>query len=148
MTKRQVHIPGRILSEIRDHLGDMYPNEACGFLLGSGLQGSLAVVEESFPVHNERIGDSAARTRFLIAPTDFLRAEAAARQSGLELLGTYHSHPDVPPRPSSYDREHAWPGRRYLIVSVDRGVPAHQRVWALAEDRTDFEEHELIIKEP
>ena len=147
MIKGRVQISGRILSEIRSHLGVMYPNEACGFLLGTGLHGEHAIVKACVPVHNERTGDAAARTRYLIGPTDFLRAEATARQSGLEVLGTFHSHPDVPPRPSSYDREHAWPGLRYLIVSVDNGVPGHQRVWGLADDRSDFVEHELIIKE-
>jgi proteasome lid subunit RPN8/RPN11 len=148
MTAGQVTIPDQILSDIRTHLGAMYPNEGCGLLLGSGLHASHAVVEASLPVHNERVGETAARTRFLITPTDFLHAEATARKSGLELLGTYHSHPDVPPLPSSYDREHAWPAFRYLIISVNRGVPGQQRVWRLADDRSDFVEHELLIKEP
>ena len=148
MTAKQVEISARVLADVREHLGGMYPNEGCGFLIGSGLYEDNALVTNSVRIHNERVGETAARTRYLISPTDFLQAEATARESGLDVLGTYHSHPDVPPRPSAYDREHAWPGLRYLIVSVDKGVPGDQRVWRLADDRSDFVEHELIIKEP
>ena len=58
----------------------------------------------------------------------------------MELIGIYHSHPDAPPRPSEYDREHAWPNSAYVIVSVQAGRAGEVRAWLLTEDRSKFDE--------
>ena len=57
-------------------------------------------------------------------------------------MGYYHSHPDHPARPSEFDREHAWPGVSYLIVSVEKGKVADARSWRLTDDREKFDEEE------
>jgi len=56
------------------------------------------------------------------------------------VVGFYHSHPDAPAQPSGFDREHAWPGYCYLIVSVRQGDPQEMRNWLLREDRSGFDE--------
>ena len=63
------------------------------------------------------------------------------------MVGTYHSHPDVPALPSAYDTEHAWPWCCYLITSVAGGEVEEERVWELRDDRSGFVERELEVKE-
>ena len=89
-----------------------YPHECCGALIGRD-----GVVTEAFALPNTT--EEGPRRRFLVRPDDYRAAEARARETGLELLGFYHSHPDHPARPSQYDLDHAWPLFSYVIVSVD-----------------------------
>jgi proteasome lid subunit RPN8/RPN11 len=60
-------------------------------------------------------------------------------------VGFYHSHPDHPAEPSSFDLEHAWPYYSYLIVSVRDGRVADARSWRMAPDRSRFEPETLEI---
>ncbi len=96
--------PG-VLAEIRRHLAAAYPTEGCGLLVGTRGPNGDVVVRRQLPVPNRRAADGGGRTRYLIGPEDFLTAERDARQASLVVVGTYHSHPDVPARPSAYDTE-------------------------------------------
>jgi proteasome lid subunit RPN8/RPN11 len=138
--------PG-VLAEIRRHLAAAYPTEGCGLLLGTRTPNGDVVVRRQQPVPNRRAEDGGARTRYLIGPEDFLTAERDARQASLLVVGAYHSHPDVPARPSAYDTEQAWPWCCYLIVSVARGDVREERVWELRDDRSGFVERDLEVKE-
>ena len=60
------------------------------------------------------------------------------------LAGFYHSHPNHPARPSAFDLEHAWPNFSYIIISVNEAVPGDITNWFLKDDRTAFEQGELI----
>ena len=77
-----------------------------------------------------------------------LAAEKEARGLGLSVVGYYHSHPDHPSRPSDFDRDHAWPGVTYLIVSVQQGAVADARSWRLRDDREAFDEEALSDRIP
>ncbi len=138
--------PG-VLAEIRRHLAAAYPTEGCGLLLGTRGPNGDVVVRRQQPVPNRRAADGGGRTRYLIGPEDFLTAERDARQASLVVVGTYHSHPDVPACPSAYDTEHAWPWCCYLIASVAGGEVQEERVWELRDDRSGFVERELEVKE-
>ena len=83
------------------------------------------------------------RRRFMVRPTDYRVAEQRATESGLELMGFYHSHPDHPARPSQYDLDHAWPFFSYIIVSVRGGVSEDMTSWRLREDRSAFDQEDL-----
>ncbi len=146
-----MRVSRRVLEEIRRHLVSVYPNEGCGFLVGRGAgagagPGPVAVTQQ-LPVANRRERGGAARTRYLISPEDFMAAEREAAAQGLHIVGTYHSHPDVAAVPSSYDREHAWPWYRYLVVSVLAGTVREERLWQLADDRSAFLERSWHIQE-
>lgn len=142
-----MQITRSVLAAIRQHLQSAYPTEGCGFLLGvRGPDGEVAV-RQYRAVQNRRLAGRKARNRYLISPDDFLSAEHDATASGLQIVGVYHSHPDVAARPSSYDREHAWPWYRYLIVSVVSGAVRDERVWELTDDRRAFVEQLLQIEE-
>ena len=136
-----------VLAEIRRHLVAAYPTEGCGLLLGARGANGDVVVRRQLPVPNRRAADGSGRTRYLIGPEDFLAAEREARQASLAVVGTYHSHPDVPARPSAYDTEYAWPWYCYLIASVAAGDVREERVWELRDDRSSFVEHKLDVKE-
>ena len=75
-------------------------------------------------------------------------------ESSIKIRGTnirevldelFHAHPD---KPSEFDREHAWPGFSYIIISVQDGKAVSYRSWQLNEDRKFFiEENIKIVKE-
>jgi proteasome lid subunit RPN8/RPN11 len=98
-------------------------------------------VERIVAADNER-ADSR-HNRYVISPRSLLEAQREARSSGLDIVGYYHSHPDHPARPSEFDREHAWPGTSYVIVSIEKGKAVDCRSWRLSDDRTAFEEERV-----
>jgi len=112
-----------------------YPREGCGLLLGQARDGVVRVVEvmRARNANTERAHD-----RYELDPGDFLRADQRARARQLEIVGIWHTHPDHPARPSATDRQRAWDGWSYLILSVNHlGVQA-LRSWRL--DGDDFVE--------
>ena len=117
------------LDSIRSHAAAEYPREGCGLLVGRDLAGERAV-EYAVPTRN---ADATAR-RYAIPPEEFLVAERAARERGLEVVGFYHSHPDVEPAPSATDTAAAWPHYTYLIVGVEAGKSGEVTAWRLAPD--------------
>ncbi|HXO19974.1 MAG TPA: M67 family metallopeptidase [Thermoanaerobaculia bacterium] len=135
-------ISPRHLQTINRHAAVSYPEECCGVLIGrsgaSDSSGEAVVVERILSVGNER--EDSRHNRYVISPETILAAQKEARARGLEIVGYYHSHPDHPARPSDFDREHAWPGLSYLIVSVEQGKVAAARSWRLADDRQRFDE--------
>ena len=76
-----------------------------------------------------------------------LQAERDARRAGQEILGFYHSHPDVPARPSQYDLDHAWPVYSFLIMSVNQGRATAMHSWVMVEDHSRFDEELIVIDE-
>jgi proteasome lid subunit RPN8/RPN11 len=125
------------LQAIGRHGESTFPEECCGFLIGQA-RAETTVVERVLPVDNER--QDSRHNRYVIEPETVLAAHKEARAAGADVVGYYHSHPDHPSRPSDFDREHAWPGLSYLIVSVMRGQVADARSWRLADDRARFDE--------
>ena len=121
---------------IRAHGVETYPNECCGALIGRDGH-----VTSTYALPNTT--EEGPRRRFLVRPSDYREAEKRASQTGGELLGFYHSHPDHPARPSQYDLDHAWPFFSYIIVSVRAGVSEAMTSWRLREDRSAFDPEEL-----
>jgi proteasome lid subunit RPN8/RPN11 len=105
--------------------------------------GGAKVAQETFPIVNAR-EDAAKKNRFLIAPDDLMRGEKHARQSRLDVVGFYHSHPDHPAVPSAFDLEHAWPVYSYVIVSVLSGRAEELSSFELRSDRSRFDAEELV----
>ena len=133
------------LAAIYSHGRETYPEECCGVMIGPRLESASGqvVITEIVSAENER-EDTSRHNRFLISPQALLQAQRGARQRGLDILGYYHSHPDHPARPSEFDREHAWPGTSYLIISVEKGSVVDATSWRLTDDRSRFDEEELI----
>lgn len=108
-----------------------YPDEVCGLLIGR-FDGIVTRVDAVLEAANRA---SISARRYILDPDDFLAAEWRARETGLEVVGVWHSHPDHPPRPSATDLEHAWPGYSYVIVAVTKDGLPEIRSWRLHDDR-------------
>jgi proteasome lid subunit RPN8/RPN11 len=131
------------LHEIRQHGERDYPFECCGLMLGRFAEGRKVVVE-TYPISNAR-EEEAKRNRFLIRPEELMRGEKFAREKGLDVVGFYHSHPDDRAVPSQYDLEHAWPTYSYIVVSVEQERAVDLRSWEMENDRSRFNEEEIVI---
>ena len=123
-----------------------YPEECCGLMLGR-LDDERKVVEQLLPLSNARESE-ARHNRYLIGPTEMLRGEREARTLGLDIVGIYHSHPDVPSVPSQFDLDHAWPTYSYIIVTSTATASGPMRSWVLRDDRTSFDEEPLTVSPP
>jgi proteasome lid subunit RPN8/RPN11 len=130
-----------VYAKIRAHLENAYPEEGAGFLLGQE-QGKVRFIEHILPQSNE-FNAAERRRRYLIDAREMLEAEDAADELGLEILGIFHSHPDHPPEPSSFDLEWSLPWFSYLITSVVNGAAISSRCWRLNHDRSGFDEERL-----
>lgn len=135
-----LEIPDRLAQKMSSHMERAYPEEGAGFLIGENGE-----VKEIIALSNSR-EDGARHNRFLFTPEDYLNAELKAESLGLSLIGVFHSHPDCPNVPSDYDREWAQPFFSYIITRVDQGKAVNSRSWRLLEDRSKYEEEEIVIK--
>lgn len=126
------------------HAEGGYPDEICGILLGREI-GGRRVIHNTMPIENS-FEEGERHHRFLITPEAMLKAEKLAGYDRMDVLGIYHSHPDAPARPSEYDRDHAaWTAWSYVITSVKGGHVVDLRAWKLREDRSVFDEEEIIM---
>ena len=128
-----IKLPPAVDAAIRAHGRETFPHECCGALLGRD-----GVVYDAHALANTT--EEGPRRRFLVRPDDYRLAEKRAGETGFELLGFYHSHPDHPARPSQYDLDHAWPSFSYVIVAVMAGEDTLLTSWRLKEDRSAFDE--------
>lgn len=126
-----VRLAAQALEAIRAEAARAYPHEGCGALVGSP-----GLVRETLALPNQETGSP--RTRFTVAPRDYLAVEAAADARGLALLGFWHSHPDHPARPSETDRAWAWPGLLTLVIAVAGGEPGELTAWEVKEPEAPF----------
>jgi proteasome lid subunit RPN8/RPN11 len=135
--RRRLHLQPGVAAAIRRHGTETYPDECCGALIGRD-----GLVDSTFALPN--VTDEGPRRRFRVSPNDYRASERRATESGAELLGFYHSHPDHPARPSQYDLDHAWPSFSYIIVAVRGGVPEEMTSWRLQDDRSAFDQEDLM----
>lgn len=119
---------------------EKYPAECCGFLLGE-KHGEQKIVSNIIVCENKA---AAIEKEFLISPKDYMTTEKKADESGLVLLGIYHSHPDSDAIPSATDTKDALPFFSYLIISVFKNKIKSSRSWLLGDMRF-FNEEKLIV---
>ena len=130
-------------AQMMAHGEQTYPHECCGFLIGR-QEGDRKRVAAVRPAGNAR--EDSPQNRYLITPEEMLHTERDVRKAGQSILGFYHSHPDVPARPSQYDLEHAWPVYSFVIMSVRQGQATEMFSWVLEEDRSRFEEEAIEVE--
>lgn len=118
-----------------EHAIREFPDEACGILAGKSGK-----AEKVYEMTNT---DKTAATFFMDAKEQF-KVMKEIRNSGLEMVGIYHSHVASEAYPSSHDVEMAfYPEVSYVIVSlVDKDKP-DIRSFKIKEGK--IEEEELKI---
>lgn len=129
-----LRIPQDILSALRAHAREAYPEECCGFLIGR-KDGDARVVEQARRTRNVETSDR--HVRYTIDNREILAVEHEFR-GDTRLVGIYHSHPDYPAKPSDVDARRAWPWYAYIILAVVRGEPGDATAWVFDEDRREF----------
>ncbi|PSP56140.1 hypothetical protein BRC82_03040 [Halobacteriales archaeon QS_1_67_19] len=98
------------------HAREGAPAEVCGILAGTRGDGEHRA-KERFPAENAA---DRPRTQYEIDPREQLELMERVEARGREVVGFYHSHPRGPEGPSATDAAEAtWPGRSYVIVSLD-----------------------------
>lgn len=139
----RIAIPARVLAGIAARAAAAWPDECCGLLLGR-REGEACVVAEAVAAAN--VADDPAR-RFEVDPHVLLATHRRARESGVELLGPYHSHPDGAAVPSATDRARATAaaaaGEAWLIVPATRDGAGAARAFIF--DGKAFTEAALVV---
>ncbi len=107
-----------------DHCLAGYPNESCGMLGGKDGR-----VEKVYLMQNAKPGPD----YYEMEPEEQFRVMKDIRDSGLDMIGLFHSHPAGQAYPSNVDVRNAyWPGTElpnypdaiYVIISLmDRSKP-------------------------
>ncbi len=121
------------MEDMRRHVDDSRPQEACGLLAGNG-----ELVHRVIPVVNQ----AHSSTSFRMEPLEQLRAFNWMEANGLELVGIYHSHPADPrpgfpvnPAPSPTDIAEAAYPVVYVIWSRPNG-PWQARAYSIKDGRS------------
>ncbi len=141
-----IKISHHIKFSMLEHAKSCYPNECCGFIIGHSIEtsdGSDSVKGLYYMPCNNRQQHNT-RRRFLIDPDAYQEAEDEADERGQRIISIVHSHPNHSDLPSEFDRTHAWPGLSYIIISVYDGRVHSYNSWRLTDDRTRFEEENII----
>lgn len=102
LTKNQV-------AEMKAHAASCAPEEGCGLLAGRGRKVELTIL-----ITNQ----THSPVRYNMEPGELISALYKIEESGLELLASFHSHPNGPAMPSDSDvKEYAYPETYMLILS-------------------------------
>jgi proteasome lid subunit RPN8/RPN11 len=133
---------------LRAHGEETYPHECCGVLLGRADEGVTSVFEA---VRAGNTRTDSAHNRYNIAPQELVRIQRRGRESGWDIVGFYHSHPDHPARWSSTDLAEAhWLGCSYVITAVEQGTAKQTNSFLLigtSEEDKALEDEEIEVTE-
>jgi proteasome lid subunit RPN8/RPN11 len=122
------------------HARRTYPNECCGAMLGT-IDGDTKDVREAIALDNAFEGAQAAR--YELRPEDLLKADKAARDRGMDLIGIYHSHPDCDAYFSTTDLQNSCPWYSFVVLSIQKGEFHHANSWLPNVDQTVADKEEL-----
>lgn len=131
-------VPWRIIQSSAEK---RYPRECCGFLWGHDGRITVAMEVDNVTRHDKL-------QNFEIHTSAFTAAENFGDESGLTLMGVFHSHPDAVAEPSGIDQKWALPNFLYMILSVRDHAVSEARLWIL-DNYGDFKElgvHGAIIE--
>ena len=108
------------------------PLEGCALLLGTQA-GSTLTLQRIWPCCNGWQPAAERHQRFQLDPREQLLAQRWARQRGLQVLGSAHSHPSSPAVPSATDRRLCLGPTLMLIRSGLNTTTSALRAWWLLE---------------
>jgi proteasome lid subunit RPN8/RPN11 len=112
---KMIQIKQSTIDHIILHAQKVFPIEACGYL--AGLDHTIT---QSYVLRNT---DNSVE-HFSFDPAEQFAVVREARNTGLEILANFHSHPYTPARPSKEDIRMANdPGILYFIISLAEKAP-------------------------
>ena len=116
------------LKAIDRHALKNFPRECCGLLLGKFGEDIIEVGEV---VEAENVLSSP--VAFEVDAELVFKAIERSEKSGLELVGIYHSHPNIAAYVSARDSEimKLWPGVAWLIVSASKERVVERKAYML-----------------
>ena len=139
-----------------------YPHEGCGLLVGRFASGGVKEVVRLAPLVNEllaknvttaptlpqdRQGQGAGKTEFVMSPSQFNQETINAEKEGLDVVGVIHTHPDHPAKPSKIDESQPFLAQwSNIIVSVQQKRTVDMKSWYRDVDNKPFVEEEIRIK--
>ncbi len=139
----KITIPRPEIKKIIFHAEETFPEECVGVIIGNAKNDAQVVDTRKM----KNINTGSKNTRYNIDPLELLKLEDELDESGLILMGIYHSHPNHPARPSKYDLDHAWPNLSYIVLSIKEGKFDELTSWRLDRKNEKFRKEELIIAE-
>ena len=121
-----------LFDQIVSHSGKELPNEACGIM--AGKDGKVIKV---YAMANA----DASPSTFLMEPKEQLKVMKEMRNSGVQMIGIYHSHVASQAYPSAHDIELAfYPEASYVIISIKDKKNPSIRSFKIAEGKITEEE--------
>jgi len=136
-----------LYDDLRAHGEATYPNECCGILLGKT---DTAAIRVTSLVRAGNTRTDSAHNRYNIAPEELIAAQRQARNSGLDIVGFYHSHPDHPAQWSTTDFAEAhWFGCSYVITAIAKGKAELTNSFLLSgttEEDKRFESQSIVVE--
>jgi proteasome lid subunit RPN8/RPN11 len=141
------------LSAIAGHARGAYPAECCGLLLqdASGDFRFAPIANVAGSAKGQETSSRGQHDGYVMDSKALLSTLDENERLGGTLYAIVHSHPDVGAYFSKEDRDMAlggadeplWPGVRYLVVSVRKGVVDAARLYTWDGVARDFVEEEI-----
>ncbi|MFW9854954.1 MAG: Mov34/MPN/PAD-1 family protein [Candidatus Thorarchaeota archaeon] len=136
-----IHIKRSELEKIQSHALSEFPYECCGVLIGTSTPSPRVTEARKVPNTNRTLKTR----RYNIDPLSYRKIEEETEESGIEILGVYHSHPNHPATPSEFDLTNAFPNFSYIIQSIDNGKVGAITSWRLDPSRGNFYQESVKI---
>ena len=125
LAKGTLNIPKQLFDAVNGHLDAVFPEEGCGFLVGTPGE-----VLEFHPVENILHSPVAYQMR----PDQLISVFFDAEERNLTPLAIVHSHPHTAPIPSVTDlKEATWTELIYIIVSLANRPRPEWRCWQIKD---------------
>ncbi len=122
-----LNLPTDLRDKILRYVGDSYPHEACGLLIGQG--GQVTAV-----IPSPNLSDSPEKN-FEIDPALIIQHQKKGRAGDDGIIGHYHSHPDGEAQPSVRDQAQNYDGDLiWLIVCVTADGPQNMNAFASKDE--------------
>ncbi len=129
------------LNRIKAHARATFPEECCGLLIGNVQRehaNQQTIVQYIAPCLNQLRGD---RTQgFEIDALRRYEIEMTAKEYGMNVVGTYHSHTRCGAFPSATDCDEMPSLQTMLIVFVNKGIVEEVRAFCKTINSEIFEE--------
>jgi proteasome lid subunit RPN8/RPN11 len=126
LVTNSVQIQTGVLQTMMDHARQDSRIECCGLLAGRD-----GIITRAFPAENVAVNRA---TRYEVATKQIVHLMREIRAAGLDMLGIYHSHPNLRSEPSETDVATAgYPDAAYFIISPGADVEMPVRAFLIQE---------------